>query len=60
MTAVLSALAMVAGLFLLLSGLAFFVVGLMSAKSQPWVVQYGYAAVALTGAFYLLSYALRA
>lgn len=54
------ALAMVCGLYLLLSGLAFFVVGLLPARSAPWFVQYMYAAVSLTGAYYLLGFALNA
>lgn len=53
----LRALAFAAGLFCGMSGFAFFVVGLLPGKSAPWYKQYGYAAVAITGAFYLLRYA---
>lgn len=60
MMAVLNALAAVAGLFLLLSGVAFFVVGLLPGNSYAWWKQYTWSALALTGAFYLLRYALAA
>jgi len=45
-------------LFLTMSGVAFFVVGLLPARSAPWFVQYAYAAVALTGAYCIFAYAL--
>lgn len=39
--------------WLVLSGLAFFVVGLLPGRSAAWYTQYGYSAVALTCAYYL-------
>jgi hypothetical protein len=48
-TALLTALAV----WLTLSGVAFFVVGLLPAPSAPWWRQYAFAAVALTCAYYL-------
>jgi hypothetical protein len=55
---VLVTLALAAGLFCALSGIAFFVAGLSPRPSPPWWHQYGWAALALTGAFYLLRYGL--
>lgn len=52
------ALALMAGLFCALSGIAFFLAGLLPGPSAAWWQQYGGAALALTGAFYLLRYAL--
>jgi hypothetical protein len=40
-------------IFLTLSGIAFFLAGLMPGKSAPWYAQYAYSAVALTSAYYL-------
>lgn len=53
-TGVLLALAV----FLALSGVAFFVVGLAPGKSARWYVQYAYSAVFLTCAYYVFRYAL--
>lgn len=50
-------LALLAGLFCLMSGVAFFLVGVMPVRSAPWYVQYAWAAFALTMAFYLLRFA---
>lgn len=51
-------LALALGVFLALSGVAFFVVGLLPGKSAWWVKQYAYAAVCLTCAYYLFRWAL--
>lgn len=51
-------LALVAGIFCAFSGIAFFLAGLLPGRSAAWWKQYGSAALALTAAFYLLSYAL--
>lgn len=59
MMAAAGALAMAAGLFLLLFGVALFVVGLMPGATYKWWKQYAWSALALTGAFYLLRYALQ-
>jgi hypothetical protein len=48
-SAALLALAILLGL----SGIGFFIVGLAPRKSHAWYLQYGYAAVCLTGAYYL-------
>lgn len=53
----LRALAMALGAFCALSGFAFFAAGLMPGPSAAWWKQYGWSAVTLTAAFYLLSYA---
>jgi hypothetical protein len=55
---VLVALALAAGLFCLMSGVGLFLAGILPGRSAPWWHQYGWAALALTGAFYLLRYAL--
>jgi hypothetical protein len=57
MNGALVSLALLAGLFCLMSGVAFFLTGLMPGRSASWYVQYGWAAFALTMAFYLLRFA---
>ena len=51
--AIVTALLLAFAIFLTLSGLAFFVVGLMPGKSAPWYRQYAWSAIALTCAYYL-------
>jgi uncharacterized membrane protein YqjE len=53
----LRAAALLFGLFAAMSGTAFFLAGLLPGASAAWWKQYGWSAVALTAAFYLLSYA---
>jgi len=53
-------LALFAGLFSLMAGMAFFLVGLMPGRSAAWYVQYAYAAAGFTAAYYLLRYFLTA
>lgn len=50
----LRAVVLALALFLGQAGIAFFVVGLAPGRSAPWWKQYGYSAVCLTGAYYLL------
>jgi uncharacterized membrane protein HdeD (DUF308 family) len=50
-------LALLLGLFALMSGVAFFLAGLLPGPSGPWWKQYGWAAFALAASCLLLSYA---
>lgn len=50
--------ALVVGLFSLMFGVACFVVGILPGPSAPAWKQYGYAAVSLAAAYYLLPYAV--
>lgn len=58
MVYVVQAAALILGLFALMSGVALFIVGLLPMRSAPWWVQYLYAAVFLTIAYFALTYAL--
>lgn len=51
-------LALLLGLFSGMCGLAFFIVGVSPGYSAHWAKQYAYAAVALAGSYYFLSFAL--
>lgn len=55
----LHAAALLLGVFVALIGLAFFIVGVAPGPSAHWSRQFGYSAIALTAAYYLLLYALR-
>lgn len=50
-------LALLLGLFALMSGVAFFLAGLLPGRSPSWYVQYGWAAVFLAASMFLLRYA---
>jgi len=52
------AICLTAGLFMGMSGTAFFLAGLLPGPSAPWWKQYGLAALALASAYYLIRYAL--